>query len=301
MAKKIFIHLGLPKTATTSLQKYVFLEGDSIFWKYFGVRQPRTSVQSDFYTVLMSAVSAPNSLYDLRKNNFKKCLKIESENCTLPLFVSEEMFCVDGQVSWQEKIKRLGELFADFEVHCIITTRNPLRGVFSIYVELYHSLRYKYSDFDEFLHSNQSLIFDYKFLVNSVQSSFGDNLSGVLLLPFELLGCQDEFFRNLGRFLGVNLIKSKLPVTNKKSKSTAGVTPSAIPVWRCAHIYFKSVYESFPILGRLGMRIAGLFKWLPFENSWMCQEIPFPEEARLKAKYKESNEWLFENYNINYI
>lgn len=301
MAKELIIHLGLPKTATTSLQRHVFQNNDTLTWNYIGVRQPREENQPKLYAQLVSAISAPDVMFKEQKEDFLSSLEASIGESDIPLFLSDEMFCVDQSVTWQEKLRRLGEIFDGFEVSCLLTTRNPRAGLFSLYVELYYRLRYKYPNFDDFMESNQAMIFNYENLCRQVELNFNGGLKELLFLPFEELCEKDKFFKKLGLFLNTDLKEIYLPNSNQKEKSKSGVVPSPVPLWIYLNYYFQGIKNKNFIVGRIGVKCAALVKWLPLTNSLSCREIPYPDNSKIDAKFRNSNTWLFENFGINYL
>ena len=294
--KKVKIHIGLPKTATTSLQEHVF-SNSSLSHYYLGVRQPRETEQSLLYSKLMSLMVASTGDFKQKKNDFLMCLESEETDVFL---ISEEMFCIDQAILWQDKIKRLALIFKDFEVECLVTTRNPAKGAFSLYVELYNSIKWKCSCFDDFLNSNQALIFNYRELAREISKSFGINLMKIQFVNFETIK-DDSFLREVGIFLGLELAVNKLPITNIKKKSQTGVLPVAIPLWKSFSYFFQNMSLKHYYLGRIGMRVSRSLKWVPLNNALLIKEIPYPNELAIEKKFRKSNEWLEQNHRIDYI
>lgn len=145
MSRKIFVHIGLPKTATTTLQSTYFpnFESSSGF-EYTGVFQPRGSKkEATVYKSLCHAV------FNGESSAFDNAIASMPEDCRL--IVSEEMFTV-GQKhrSWQQNLKHLQAALGDYDYRILVTLRNPVDAVFSYYVEL-EDLRRSVPTFDSSL------------------------------------------------------------------------------------------------------------------------------------------------------
>lgn len=132
MSGKIFVHIGLPKTATTTLQIDFFPNFSGCNIGYLGVFQPRTEQQSDLYKSISAAVSTGLLISEARTK--LKCLLDTSGYFVL----SEEMFTVsDRSASWRVKLKRLNEILGELDYAILITVREPVSAMFSYYVELF--------------------------------------------------------------------------------------------------------------------------------------------------------------------
>lgn len=94
----IYIHIGLPKTGTTTLQKSFFQSLKN--FDYQGVYQPRRSKKpGDAYQTAISVFNKEISYFEII-NLAKKTNKEHHNN---KILISEEMFCVG--VDWVEKNK----------------------------------------------------------------------------------------------------------------------------------------------------------------------------------------------------
>lgn len=133
MNGKIFVHIGLPKTATTTLQMDFFpaLQGETIH--YLGVIQPRNiRVQENLYIAVCEAISS-GLLIDEARGNLKAALSSGSR-----LILSEEMITVSQpNVSWRTKLENLSKILCDLDYTIILTVREPTSAIFSYYIELY--------------------------------------------------------------------------------------------------------------------------------------------------------------------
>lgn len=190
MKNRIILHLGLPKTGTTSLQKDVF---PRLNCNYLGVVQPRDMRQSDLF-LKISNYSISGA--DLEKETIRADLAAQLRFSNL--LISEESFLVDSifkkqYFSWQEKIRNLAELLLPFETEILVTLRKPLEGLESYYSELaesdYAEEVAQFSFVDFIRASNFAKIFDYFALDSCLRESFSGH--SITYLPMEELMSSD--------------------------------------------------------------------------------------------------------------
>lgn len=160
----LIVHIGPPKTATTSLQYFFQTLGKEEF-VYCGVNQPREKILEP---------SLCNLLYkDIEDGvNINKPIILERIdkliNENKKLIFSEEMFLLNSNKStWQDKIKRLYAYLHTYEPTVIFTLRNPRDVIPSYFQELYNTLDDKYCEnFNYFVNSNYCQIYRYEYLKN---------------------------------------------------------------------------------------------------------------------------------------
>jgi hypothetical protein len=131
MPGKLVIHVGLPKTATTTLQSDWFpLLEEQAGVRYLGVRQPRTSEQDPVYVECMRAIHEPAALAQAR-------LLLEGVLRESRVVVwSEEMLTAgNAAMSWPTKLERLGALVRGLDYLILCGIRDPVEASFSYFVE----------------------------------------------------------------------------------------------------------------------------------------------------------------------
>lgn len=166
MMNKIYVHVGLPKTATSTLQTEVFpvLEGkDFIYLGVDGLRRPGES--SPTYVKFMEAVNNGNGISQLRDALH---LLLQKTN----LLLSDELMVVSSiTTSWQQKLARVGEVLAGFDYQIIVSVREPVAAMFSYYVELYP--RFSKYEFPQCaLSHNDMYIYHYDKLLMELEKNF---------------------------------------------------------------------------------------------------------------------------------
>lgn len=164
MSGKIIVHIGLPKTATTTLQIDFFPGFSSMNVHYIGVVQPRSTQQSNVYKKLTSAVLTGQYLKEARTE--LECLL----KCGDTFILSEEGFSLsNNKTSWQDKFKYLSEILDGLDYSILITVREPTAAMFSYYVELRNQFIIGNIEFIDFAKNDEMMhIFHYKKLMDTV-------------------------------------------------------------------------------------------------------------------------------------
>lgn len=169
MTGKVFVHIGLPKTATTTLQKEVFptLSNENIC--YLGVVQPRQADQRDeLYVRVYGAVNSGTELGETRSALLAKTASGTS------IILSEETFTVSsGGTAWRAKLDNLAILLQGLDYVLIVTVREPTAALFSYYVELHERFVRSKKSFLELASADESMeIFHYEKLSEALLQHF---------------------------------------------------------------------------------------------------------------------------------
>jgi hypothetical protein len=158
---QLTLHIGPPKTASTSLQ-LALQDSSHHDFAYGGCYQPRGS----------RGEALSDGLHDIAAGRVRtNGNQIDTLNCIrdslatgLPLVISEEMFLVQQPgANMREKIARLGQALHGIPTRILITLRRPSEALPSLYQELYLTLpRPLRHSFDAFCESEAAFCFDYE-------------------------------------------------------------------------------------------------------------------------------------------
>lgn len=170
---RLYIHIGLPKTATTTLQKDLFpVFCSSSGWEYAGVSFPRAwdYNQDSIYDSFM------RSIYSGDGTEFKDTL-CGANIGSRPVLISEEMLTVvTNRSSWKENLINLKRIISEEDYRILLTIRQPLDAAYSYYIERYDYFKGDGREFDEtLLESLDMQIYRYHAFVAYIIELFGED------------------------------------------------------------------------------------------------------------------------------
>ena len=185
-------HMGPPKTATTSLQMALQALDDHHI-SYLGTFQPRfRNNDRGIYAMLASAAFCVR----VRRKLVKKIRREidASLNRKIDLIMSEEMILLDQKnMPFQKKLEALGRIIGQYSPLILITIREPIAAIKSLYIELYYrNPQDRTPDFSDFLMSNQVKIYDYLYLVGVLHASGFDNIRFISINNGHMNYCLSE-------------------------------------------------------------------------------------------------------------
>lgn len=154
------IHIGPPKTATTSLQNF-FMSCSNERFIYLGINQPRAAKKtSDIFEWVVNGKSSQI------RTQLESALS-KKKNVVL----SEEMLVFHQEhSSITEKLHRLHTLLGDFDPIICFATRDLSTVLFSYYVEVFHLLSRKLQlSFSKFQTSRYCDCYRYQHLVTTMR------------------------------------------------------------------------------------------------------------------------------------
>lgn len=208
----VYIHVGLPKTGTTTLQD-VFADAEKRNIYYIGKRNKHDN--SNLFYEINKYINSTVKDKVVAERIKKEVDAIGFE----AVLLSDEMILVDTRVTWQEKLVRLNELFGEYNLNILLFVRDPLDAIYSFLVEMKNI--YRKITVEEFARSNQFKIFDYHYLNGLLKVAFTNKMISVY--SFE------KFFSNSSGKVTDFLLEKYYPTfslegnhSNSKKKSALG-------------------------------------------------------------------------------
>lgn len=172
---RFICHIGPPKTATTAIQSALQkISGGPV--RYLGTFQPRQgNSRNGIYAAIMELIRTDPSResVDQIQDEIGRVLEGGTD-----LVLSEEMLLVsqDG-ASIEQKLKRLSQAIECFSCVVIVTLREPVAALKSLYSEIYFRQEVlPRISFEEFLASDQARVFDYPHLLETLRKCGFDNV-----------------------------------------------------------------------------------------------------------------------------
>ena len=230
MTPSIIVHIGPPKTATTSLQ--IALEEISHpNFHYAGTFQPRARNADSLCQRLYRVCSGKSPHQDDIKNVRGELKSHLQEGKTI--FLSEETFLLEqDHASIHSKIKLLRSVLAGFDCKILISARPGKSALPSLYQERFNSLPMPLQiDFSAFCRDKRSACYNYSDICKMLEGSGFDDIiisefdklsSGSVTLAM-LTGCPEFKLNTLtlpkanGGLLGVGESGRRLPRVSLKS------------------------------------------------------------------------------------
>lgn len=170
VAGRLHLHLGPPKTGTTSLQ--IAAQSADLPWLvYGGTSQPRDT-DLDSLSRRLHAIARGDIAADSSDGHATRARIDEVLSSGFHLFVSEEMFLVtQTEATFQEKLFRLALFLKGVPVSVLLTLRDPVDALPSYYQEIYHALPLQHRlNFATFCRDDRAQCFDYATLVVRLRS-----------------------------------------------------------------------------------------------------------------------------------
>lgn len=299
----LYLHIGLPKTATTALQRHAFgqIQGDELF--YVGVRSPRhSSEQSEAYRSLLATCNCDaDKLADCIAECQRLLSRLAEEYSNL--LISEEMVCVDGKVNWQEKFSRLRQVTSIFNTRILAAIRDPIPGMYSLYIEQWHKNKDQYPEFEDYFNTcNQARIFNYKESIGYLEQLFDEQ--PLKLIPFELLKEGRRYLVEFESVLGTKFELASLPRENKAKDVDEGVWTRNVGLidWlkksgRGSSTHGDSTFRQ--VMKTLAKPVTPWLKRTTVPGSG--QLVSYPDFASYNERIQDSNQWLLDKYGICYL
>jgi hypothetical protein len=167
---KLFIHIGLPKTATTTLQKGLFVKlSEQHRIKYLGLEGHREDNKNSFIKSLVKSINNDGNRIEIQKQ--LESMLLNNQN----LLLSEENIILSSpKTEWKERLDNLYEIVKPFDFKIIVTVREPAKAMFSFYTQYFNHYKGDKRKFiDIALNDDFIAIYRYEALVNKLIDTFG--------------------------------------------------------------------------------------------------------------------------------
>ena len=209
------VHIGLPKTASTTLQNRVFAAQDQ--FAYIGKTD---NLYSDLLREFISRISFQDSLdYDTARVDELVAAMRNGQN--KPVLVSDEIFSVEGRTDRRIVAERLHRLFAPAKI--LVVVRAQTAFLQSMYLNHVRGGGQHVGTFADWLDETYGDIrfndiyrvaINYEPLVRTYEDVFG--AENVVVLPFELINDPESMFaRELAVLLDMPLADIQAQLARK--------------------------------------------------------------------------------------
>lgn len=239
-SRNLFIHLGPPKTGTTSFQN-LLQELEVEEWSYGGISQPRSG-KKELSQLIFNYCSGKDD--DLKF----VCNEIDSQfKKKKNIFISEEMFLVhQKKSSLTDKLSRLNVIAANYNTTYIYVSRSVESVLPSYYQERYANLPEEYQKkFEKFCYSEYCKAYNLSFIKKQLGS----------VSPFINIQFEDfiDKHKNLFDLMKISLFKGISLNGNVLNKSKVSnnfrILTKKSPVKKVILRLIEMKPEFFPSLG----------------------------------------------------
>jgi hypothetical protein len=292
--KKFIIHIGYPKTATTTIQKNIFMKYCSS--RYMGKKYIQDEISNNLDSIIDSLLFDSETIFDIKLSSHIEIIKSYAKNINDKIIISNEIL---SKKYYQIIIARLDRLFniQDYsKCEIIITLRNQKELIFSQYIEKYKGNNKKFNEYlqnglsspyDNCLYS----VYDFYEIYQAYSLVFGK--SSVHILLYEDLKYNPKIFSmklsdliNVDESLIYNVLATKKENIKKKDKAYFFKKISI-------NNYFSRMYQSVNIdfLSQKNKNyIKKIFSNILIEKK--IAKITINEENIIDKYFEESNTLL---------
>ncbi len=330
---KILVHIGYPKTGTTTLQDVLFTHLDEYkLINYIGKhyrKDKKPNSNAIVHKIAFNQIlpTLEEEINEIRKNNNKKLTILSNEDFAFSFLDNIDGFYIK-YIHPYETAKRIKRLFEEIfkEIEILIVIRAQETMLYSFFVEIY-KWKYRYIEnlntFEKFLSTGfrkgkngNFLMFYYDEIYDYYVDIFGKE--NVHLLLYEDMVFDSSYYsRQLATILGINksIVYSSIKVQkNKKRIGRSGNykvddIDLSLEIRNFAGRLLQ--YESMKKIKKIVYDKNIFFKYL-YKNIILGKtknivikhgaEIPKPterEREKIRKEFKESNKLLMQKANIS--
>lgn len=288
--KKVFIHIGYPKTATTTLQNHLF----SNLTRFDLIGQPITKENEDVQKIIHTITDCETLDYnadDLRER-IERCVSDDKQ-----LLISEESLStgssLSGRVSRSEIAYRLKSLFPNAKI--IVILREQKSIIKSFYLQKKKIDKNFKVDFNDWFESNKNNqhkenVFQYLYyekLIELYDKLFGEENIKILLFE-DFKYNLTPFVRELTDFLGEDFDSDKLG-RKHDNKTVTGAT-----------LMLRTMNEKYSFIKRLvPKRLKHFLKCKAQNGKVMKVELNEQQIHYINSVYSDTNKVLSKRYGLN--
>jgi hypothetical protein len=317
--KKLLIHIGYPKTATTTLQVNVltnlYKEGTIEYLNHIG--SENEFMGNYFVKNLLSYCMGFNKEYPI--SELEKLVKIDR---SLAVVSSESLAHVsdtsptgDKKTAVLENIGRLHDIFSPHfdSVDVIMTIRNQPSIIHSYFIQGYYNIireNIRYKDLGLWIQDNfgkkiedEKLIFNYHEMYETVKKYFGTNHTHVLLYE-DLIHDKKKYLSQWGAILEVsydkierlfntkaqNVTVKKITKTKATDKQTLGSKVSII---------VRQFRIPISLIRAIKKVIPNWVLSMQTSKDTTIRNLNIEEKELIKKRFSETNRLLFKELNCD--
>lgn len=314
--KKIIIHLGLPKTATTTLQHHLFQKlhdekkinflGKVIEFDESGKAIWKNKIGSVIRDVCEGKVD-PKDAGNIDELFHSDLINVFSDEGIVINYPFKKGLTISN------KIENLKAFLCMYDVEILFSLRNPAEYFHSLYIQFYseyYSSRKKFNSFDKFLNiylKNENLYLSEMFDIPNIMSHLSSHFKTKVIVYEDLIFDSESYFQDLSILLDLSVTEIRICLDgmheNKKIENKKGkVTRRKIKI---SSLIPKRIFLSNKYLYRLCRFIYNFFQFKKIVSSNVLivskthKSMDKIQRTKLNDKILFRNEFPYEKYNLN--
>lgn len=262
----IIIHIGLPKTATTTVQYEIFSAPENRHF-YLGKFRDGSGL---FRNTVADYLSGQISLEEARS---RVAGEVSDDG---PYLYSDEMLSVSSTLSWREKLEHMTRLLEGYTVSVVATLRRPSNHALSVFAELQPTGGWR--DFSQFITSEQADWLDPSVLHDAIIASGLAPAEKTFYFDFDRMIAED--FASLKTAVPGLFIPEALAELNARKKIEGAIVSRPIGLYDLAYSTAKRLRILNITPPFLRRAVGNLMRRTGF--SWRKTIAP-PEDASIFA------------------
>ena len=283
---RLVVHVGLPKTATTTMQTDFFPRLDPQAALYLGVFQPRNRVQDARYEAIRSVIQGEDSAVGRHA--------LASALGPRQLVLSEELFTASSSQSiWRDRLALLADVVAGVDTAVVVTVREPAAAMASYYTEVGGLVGGRLVSFEEAVGMPDFDAYRFPSLFGELERLFGRER----IVPVRF---RDVVRGDLSALVGVVRGMPPLPIGVDPHNTTPSHGDPAAR--KAARLRLRHALERHrvgrPLTARLARLVGLAARWVPALGG----PVRKPSSARVAAVRRNvagDVDWLRARYGID--
>lgn len=306
LKRKVYLHLGYPKTATTTLRNKLFPHFPNIF--YLGKRIGKYKQEwlcDGIPSSLLYDLYSNNSTFHKRANEYNLMLKGLPHDSLM--FSDENMMQLHfPEITIKQIASNIKKLFSGYNINLLITVRRQSDLIESVYNQSYMLTWRKHPELntldlfvDNLLASNiKQSKYNFKYAVDDYVDNFSRRQVGIFVYE-ELENHPDNFLNSLKEFLQIKTLSLPEPLSKLNTRFNNRQYHN-YTLWNFFSDWKKRLIHRRLLPIGLNQYLSYLLKQVSLYNVSQHQFYLTDEQRKsIDDKFRDSNQKLSNDFGLN--